>query len=50
MQPQTREILLTALVCGAIGALCIAGYLIHKTTMLDGLWKVAALVVYGDAS
>ncbi|WP_421696875.1 hypothetical protein [Ancylobacter sp.] len=39
-----------SLVCAAIGAVCIAGFLIHKTTMLDGLLRVAALVIHGDAS
>ena len=50
MQPQTHESIVTAIFCAGIGALCIAGFLIHKTTMLDGLLRVAALVVFGDAS
>lgn len=47
---QTPESIATAIICAAIGALCVAGFLIHKTTMLDGLWKVAALAIYGAAS
>lgn len=36
--------------CAAIGAFFIAGFLLIETTALDGLLRVAALVVYGDAS
>jgi hypothetical protein len=50
MTRQTPESIATAIFCAGIGALCIAGYLIHKTTMLDGLLRVAALVAFGDAS
>jgi hypothetical protein len=47
---QTPESIATAIFYAGIGAVCIAGYLIHKTTMLDGLLRVAALVIHGDAS
>jgi hypothetical protein len=50
MTRQTPESIATATVCAGIGALCIAGFLLTKTTALDGLLRVAALVVFGDAS
>jgi hypothetical protein len=50
MHYQTPESLMTAIVIGAIGIGLLTGFLIHKTTALDGLVRVAALVIYGDAS
>lgn len=47
---QTPESKYTAIICAGIGALCIAGFLLNNTSLFDGLWKVAALVIHGDAS
>ncbi|MDQ0303846.1 hypothetical protein [Ancylobacter polymorphus] len=47
---QAPESLMTAIVRGVICAICAAGFLLTKTTALDGLVRVAALVIYGDAS
>lgn len=47
---QTPESIVTAIFCAGIGALCVAGFLIIETRLFDGLWKVAALVIHGDAS
>lgn len=50
MSPQTPESLVTAAFVFAFGIALILGFLIHKTTMLDGLPRVATLAIYGDAS
>lgn len=34
----------------AVLIVCVAGFLLTKTTALDGLLRVAALVVYGASS
>ena len=50
MTPQTPESIVTSILVGGVGALCLAYFLLTKTTALDGLVRVAALVIYGDAS
>lgn len=50
MSPQTRESRRTTFWCTAFGIALILGFLIHKTTALDGLVRLAALVIHGDAS
>lgn len=50
MTSQTPESIATAIICAAIGAFYIAGFLLIETTALDGLLRVAALVIHGDAS
>lgn len=50
MTPQTRESIATSILVGGVGAFCLAWFLITKTTALGGLVRVAALVVFGDAS
>lgn len=50
MTGQTRESIVTAIWCGAFGIALLTGFLLTKTTALDGLVRVATLVIYGDAS
>lgn len=50
MTPQTPGSIVTSILVGGGGALCLAYFLLTKTTALDGLVRVAGWVVFGDAS